>query len=154
MNAQALAVLIPMVLRFWRPLEVNPAAENEGKRSHCDEEPEKDTLKQRSNANFAESLHGKPRPNQIERDSQADNAKLLQHRIRGLEDANAGIGDRRHTEKENEPCPLDMRLALVSPCGPTEWGTIHRARANLTVVPTARATAPYFAVAPTTELMS
>src|SRR5580765_7097393 len=33
-------------------------------------------------------------------------------------------------------------------------GTIQRARASLTVVPIAKATAPYFAVAPTTELVS
>src|SRR5580693_5237822 len=35
----------------------------------------------------------------------------------------------------------------------TDRGTIHSARANLTVVPIARATAPYLAVAPTTELV-
>ena len=33
-------------------------------------------------------------------------------------------------------------------------GTIQSARASFTVVPTARATAPYFADAPTTELVS
>ena len=33
-------------------------------------------------------------------------------------------------------------------------GTIHKARASFTVVPTASATAPYFADAPTTELVS
>ena len=47
-----------------------------------------------------------------------------------------------------------LALLLFATAVPTESGTIHRARANLTVVPTARATAPYFAVAPTTELMS
>src|SRR6266404_3035053 len=36
----------------------------------------------------------------------------------------------------------------------TVMGTIHRARASLTVVPTASATAPYLAAAPTTELVS
>ena len=33
-------------------------------------------------------------------------------------------------------------------------GTIHSARASFTVVPTARAVGPYFAAAPTTELVS
>ena len=37
---------------------------------------------------------------------------------------------------------------------PTDTGTIHMARASFTVVPTASATAPYFAAAPTTELVS
>src|SRR5271157_2417599 len=37
---------------------------------------------------------------------------------------------------------------------PTDRGTIHSARASFTVVPTASATAPYFAEAPTTELVS
>src|SRR5579862_4673486 len=36
----------------------------------------------------------------------------------------------------------------------TDSGTIHSARASFTVVPTASASAPYFAVAPTTELVS
>jgi len=102
------------VLKSQKWLEMNPAAEYEGKRAHCDEEPEKDTLKKRSNAHFAESLHGKPGPNQVERDGQAGNAKMLQHRIRGLEDRNVGVGDCREAEKENEPWPLNARLALVS----------------------------------------
>src|SRR5271167_1096761 len=37
---------------------------------------------------------------------------------------------------------------------PRDKGTIHRARANFTVVPTASAATPYFAEAPTTELVS
>jgi len=35
-----------------------------------------------------------------------------------------------------------------------ESGTIHKARANFTVVATANAAVPYFAAAPTTELVS
>src|ERR1039458_7027951 len=98
-------------------LKVNPAAKDERKRSQRDEEPEKSPLKERSNANFAESPHGEPSSNQVERDSQADNAKMLQHRIRGLEDVNVGVGDRREAEEENEPWPLDTRFALVCHCG-------------------------------------
>ena len=63
-------------------LKVNPAPEDKRKRSHRDEKPEKDPLKERSNANFAESLHGEPCSNQVERDGQANNAKMLQDRIR------------------------------------------------------------------------
>ena len=94
-------------------LKVNPPAEDKGKRSSRDEEPEQDTLKERSNANFAEGPHGEPCSNQVERDCQAYNAKMLQHRIRGLEDGNIGIGYRRQAEEENKPWPLDTCLALV-----------------------------------------
>src|SRR5215469_7827594 len=48
-----------------------------------------------------------------------------------------------------------MRALLFRETAVTiDKGTIHRARASLTVVPTANAAAPYFAVAPTTELVS
>ena len=45
-------------------------------------------------------------------------------------------------------------LLFLAIAVPTDSGTIPRARASLTVVPTASATAPNFAVAPTTELVS
>ena len=89
------------VLKSQKWLEMNPAAEYEGKRANCDEEPEKDTLKKRSNAHFAESLHEEPSSDQGERDSQTDNAKMLQHRIRGLEDKNVRAGDGCQAEEES-----------------------------------------------------
>ena len=82
-------------------LKVNPATEDKGKRSHRDEKPEKDSLKERSNAHFAESPHGEPCSNQVERDGQANNAKMLQHRIRGLEDKNVRAGDGCQAEEES-----------------------------------------------------
>ena len=82
-------------------LKMNPPAADERKRSHRDEEPEKDPLNKRSNANFAEGLHGEPRSDQVERDSQTDNAKMLQHRIRGLEDKNVRAGDGCQAEEES-----------------------------------------------------
>lgn len=63
-------------------LKVNPAPEDKRKRSHRDEKPEKDTLEERASTHFAESLHGEPCSNQVERDGQANNAKMLQDRIR------------------------------------------------------------------------
>ena len=48
-----------------------------------------------------------------------------------------------------------MRVLLpLTAAVPTVMGTIHSARASFTVVPTARATVPYLAEAPTTELVS
>src|SRR5271169_4637513 len=48
-----------------------------------------------------------------------------------------------------------MRVLLpLTAAVPIDIGTIHRARASFTVVPTASATAPYLADAPTTELVS
>src|ERR1035438_6638151 len=48
-----------------------------------------------------------------------------------------------------------MRVLLpLTAAAPTDNGTIQSARASFTVVPTANATAPYFAEAPTTELVS
>src|SRR5208283_6176513 len=48
-----------------------------------------------------------------------------------------------------------MRVLLpLTAAVPRDKGTIHRARASFTVVPTASAAAPYFAEAPTTELVS
>ena len=62
-------------------LKVNPAPEDKRKRSHRDEKPEKDILEERASTHFVESLHGGPCSNQVERDSQANNAKMLQDRI-------------------------------------------------------------------------
>src|SRR5207245_3128677 len=45
-------------------------------------------------------------------------------------------------------------LARIAMAVASDKGTIHRARASFTVVPTARAVEPYFAAAPTTELVS
>ena len=81
-NREAPAVPIPVVALSLAALKVNPATEDKGKRSHRDEKPEKDTLEERASTHFAESLHGEPCSNQVERDGQANNAKMLQDRIR------------------------------------------------------------------------
>lgn len=61
---------------------MNPATADQRERSQRDKEPEKDSLKKRTNADFPKSFHGEPRSNQVERDGQANNAKMLQDRIR------------------------------------------------------------------------
>jgi hypothetical protein len=70
---------------------VNPASANESKRSHCDEEPEKNSLKERPNADISESLHGESGSNQKEGDGQADAPKMLEHWIGGLENVDISI---------------------------------------------------------------
>ena len=70
-------------------------------------------MKERSNPNLAESLHGEPRSNQKERDGQADASKMLEDWIGRLENVDVGIENRRETEEENEPRPLNACLALV-----------------------------------------
>src|SRR5882724_12208003 len=45
-------------------------------------------------------------------------------------------------------------LACLNRAVAIDRGTIHKARASFTVVPTANAPAPYLAAAPTTELVS
>ena len=64
---------------------MNPTAADQGQRSRRDEYPEKYSLQKRPNPDFAESLHGEPGSNQEERDGQADDAQMLQHRIGRLE---------------------------------------------------------------------
>jgi len=64
---------------------VNPTSEDKGKRSDRDEEPEKNSLKEWSNADLAEGLHRESGSNQVERDGQADASKMLEHWIGGLE---------------------------------------------------------------------
>ena len=61
---------------------MDESSQDQRKRSHRDEKPEKDILEERASTHFVESLHGGPCSNQVERDSQANNAKMLQDRIR------------------------------------------------------------------------
>jgi len=84
MSTQAFAAPIPMGAPNLVALKVNPPAEDKGKRSSRDEEPEQDTLKERSNANFAEGPHGEPCSNQVERDCQAYNARCFSTEYAGL----------------------------------------------------------------------
>src|ERR1035441_10059138 len=94
------------------PLQVNPAGTDQCQRSHRDEEPEKNSLKEWSNSDFAERLHGEPGSNQVKRDGQADAPKVLEHWIRGLEDVNVGVGDRseEHTSELQSLRHLVCRL--------------------------------------------
>jgi len=96
---------------------MNPATEDQRERSQRDKEPQKDSLKERTNADFPKSFHGEPRSNQVERDGQADNTEMFQHRIRRLEDVSIGICDRCDAEEEYERWPLDTRIALICQCG-------------------------------------
>jgi hypothetical protein len=57
---------------------MDPTSANECERAQCDKQPEKDSLKERSNPDLAESLHGESRSNQEERDRQADAPKMLE----------------------------------------------------------------------------
>jgi hypothetical protein len=96
---------------------MNPTNADQRERSHSDEEPEKDSLKEWSNSHFAERLHRESRPNQKERYGQADASKMLEHWIGGLEHVDVSIENSRETEEENEPGPLNARLALVCHSG-------------------------------------
>lgn len=111
-------------------------------------------MQERSNANFQERHFRETSCNQKQSYGQSDYAKMLERWIENLERMNVGIGNGRDAEEQNEPRPVDARLALSVITVPTDSGTSYRTRANLTMVPTASATAPYFSVAPTTELVS
>ena len=78
---------------------MNPTAADQGQRSRRDEYPEKYSLQERPNPDFAESLHGEPGTNQVECDGQADDAQMLQHRIGRLENVNISVGNSREAEK-------------------------------------------------------
>ena len=45
------------------------------------------------------------------------------------------IAHRSQTEKHDKPGPLDLRFRVLNRAVPSDKGTIHRARANFTVVP-------------------
>ena len=96
---------------------MNPTAANQGQRSHGNEDPQKNSLKEWSDAYFPESLHRESCANQKERNGQTDDPKMLEYRVRRLEDVQIGVGYRRQTKEQNEPGPLDARLALVGDCG-------------------------------------
>jgi len=86
---------LPFQLRPTQPfcatLQMNPTSANEGERSQRDEEPEKNSLKERMNTYLAESLYGETRSNEKERHGQADTSKMLKHWINGLEDRYVSI---------------------------------------------------------------
>jgi len=65
-----------------------------------------------------------------------------------------GIGNCRRQKNRMNQGHWMRALLFLAIAVTTDNGTIHRARASLTVVPTASATAPNLAVAPTTELVS
>jgi hypothetical protein len=70
---------------------MNPTSADECKRSHRDKKPEKDSLKEWSNPDLAESLHGESCSNEKERHGQADAPKMLEHWIGGLENVDVSI---------------------------------------------------------------
>ena len=92
---------------------MDPSGTDQRKRSHGDNDPQKDSLQQRANANLAESLLREARANQKKRDSQADDAEMLEIRIESLKSVKVGVGHCRQAKEENEPGPVDARLALV-----------------------------------------
>jgi len=73
-------------------LQMNQTAANQGQRAHGNENPKKKLLKDRSNAHFAQSLHGEASAYQVKHDRQADDAEMLERRVGRLEDAHIGVG--------------------------------------------------------------
>ena len=56
---------------------MNEAGQDQRKRSRRDDYPEADSLNKRSNADFTQGLHRETCSNQLERDGQADYAKVF-----------------------------------------------------------------------------
>lgn len=71
--------------------------------------PLQGVLVPRSNGNC---LHRKPRPDQKERDREADDAELLEPGIGGVPPMKVGVGDGRQAEEPDEPRPANPRFAL------------------------------------------
>jgi len=118
---------------------------NRQQRSARNDDPQAYALHERPDPNLLQGLLRKTGPDQKQRRCEASLAEMVQRPKLRTEPREIGSRGSSKTKEENEPGHLHLSL---------ETGTIQSARANFTVVPTAKAWLPYFAAAPTTELVS
>src|SRR5205085_9323620 len=102
-------VCSPLVLEMYpvQLLEMYPVQPNKRQCCAAHDQPQDQSLQKRPDADRSQGFSAQPSPNQEEGDGQPDFPQMIQDRKFRAEPRQECVQERRYTEKQDEPRPLD-----------------------------------------------